>query len=212
MNVFLDDVAVVLPDATLPVALDVIGAHAGERGRIVVEVLCDGVPASEEQLAGSGAGISELRCRSADPRELVRATLEDAVRELDLLIPDQKATRDKLWVGRTPEAMDELRGILERWRMVREALEQCARAMDVPLERITSASGATGAGVAAAMARDLEAIRAELAAGHVVELADLIGGNLCELASSWRGVIAAFGESLANPEAGRTTLAAGGGA
>lgn len=210
MNVFLDDVALALPDATLPVALDVIGARAGERGRIVVEVLCDGVPASEEQLSGMGAGIAELRCRSADPRELVRATLEDAVRELDLLIPDQKATRHKLWVGRTQEAMDELRGILDRWRMVREALEQCARAMDEPLERITAATGETGAGVAAAMGRDLEAIRAELAAGHVVELADLIGGNLCELAGAWRGVIAAFLQSLKEPEDRRATLNSGG--
>lgn len=205
MQVFLDDIALDAPNTSLSAALEAVSATAQAQGRIVVEVLCDGLPASEQALRGAAeTHPAELRCRSANPSELILSTLDNAAAELDLLIPDQRAAAEKLWIGNLDAAMHDLRAILERWRVIREALEQCALAAGLSLESIGRAQGSASAQVAA-LARDLEQVRNELAAGRTIELADLLGTDLCNRARGWRDMFADFAKLLAPLGAGEAT-------
>ncbi|GMV26031.1 MAG: hypothetical protein AMXMBFR58_20620 [Phycisphaerae bacterium] len=190
MLVYLDDVPVPVSGDSVSAALEAVGVAAQQRGRIVVEVLLNGRPAGADVLAGRiDAAGSEFRCRSADPAQVVADTLGDAAAELSGLISDQKLACEKLWAGGTGEAVDSLKDVLERWRLVQEALNQCLQATGLGLGEISIESGKTGTDLSALLARLLEQIRTELGAGRFVELADLLGVDLSNLAEQWRDLL-----------------------
>ena len=202
MQVFLDDVALSVPNASLSAALEKATELAQARGRIVVEVLCDGRPATEEMLRGDAMAFpGDVRCISADPHELILATLEDAVRELDLLVLDQKQACETIWRGSMDVAMERLRDILKRWEMLRGAMSQCASAAGLAIEDLRTDSG-SGADEVAGLARDLEQVRTELSAGRTVELADVVGTDLCLRARGWQGVFGAMAGEVRQRMAG----------
>ncbi|HLO39890.1 MAG TPA: hypothetical protein VK176_02630 [Phycisphaerales bacterium] len=197
MDVYLDDVALTIPNASLAEVLDAARERAQAAGRLIVEVLFDGRRPSDAELAAADApDVREVRCRSADPAELIAATLEDAAGELDLLIADQRRACESLWIGRVSDAMENLRDILERWKLVRGGLEQCAQALSLPLASIPGIGSRSAADLAGELTKDLEMIRRELAAGKLVELADLVGYDLCRRGEAWREMLRSLAESV----------------
>ncbi len=193
MRVLLDEIALEVPNATLSGAMEAVRDAAGARGRIVIEVLCDGRPADEGMLAGTaseGVTFDEVRCRSADPLDLVCSTLDDGCGELDRLVEAQRATREKLWIGQTHEALNDLRGILDTWRLVRETFGKCVQALGVPISGVPAVRGRRASEVVAALGADLESLKREIGAQRFVELADLVGTDLCARASEWRDMMA----------------------
>jgi hypothetical protein len=197
MNVYLDDVALALPNASLAEVLDAARDRAQAAGRLVVEVLFDGRRATDAELAQAASnGVREVRCRTADPAELIAATLEDAAKELDLLMPDQKRACEMLWVGKVTETMEMLRDILERWKLVRGALEQCAQALSMQIHTVPAGDGRSAMDLTNELARDLEAIRQELGRGRMVELADILGYDLCKRGEDWRAMLTGLATSV----------------
>lgn len=201
MRVILDDIPLEVEVGTASEAIEAAVAVARERGRVLVEALCDGRPAGDEHLVGGspGAVCSEVRCRSEDPGQLIRGALLDAAAELESMIPDQRAACEKLWVGRTAEAIDDLKGILARWQLARDAIEQCALAASVPLDAIGAPGGDSASALVSLLAGDLERARADISAGRMVEVADLLGTDLCERAASWVAMLRWFAGRIETP-------------
>lgn len=205
MKVFLDDTALSVPNATLPAAIDAVRAAAGARGRLVIEVLCDGAPASADVLQSRPAGqadVRELRCRSANLVELIAGMLDDTCAALDQLATEQRAACEKFWIGATAEALESLKPILDRWRLVRETLERCAEALDLSLSSIPATENQNAAALAANLSSNLDSLRSHLSAGKFVELADVVGTDLCTLAAQWRAMLSGLRDALPHGPSG----------
>lgn len=200
MRVYLDDIPLDVMARTPSEAIEAAVVVARDQGRMLVEALCDGRPFVDGRTPEDPASpCSEVRCRSEDPAFLIRSALLDAAAELESIIPDQRVASEKLWVGRTPEAMEDLKGILSRWQLARDAIEQCSRAASIPLEEIASPGGESASALAASLARDLEQARSDISSGRLVELADLLGTDLCERATSWVEMFRWFAGRIASP-------------
>lgn len=114
---------------SLGVALARAAEAAEARGRFVVEVVADGTLLDQAALAGASEAPSpyrELRLSTADPRELVRTTLESAASALDQAREGQARAADFILRGKLDDARTPLRGALETWQAVRTAIDHSA--------------------------------------------------------------------------------------
>jgi hypothetical protein len=140
MRVLLDDATLLESAETLGQALEAGRAAAERDGRVIVEVFCDGEPASADELTDSEslarpAIVGELSLVSAEPRELVAATFDDAAAALTDLRETQRDLAEKIQQGGTAEAVGALGEVFEVWEAARQALEQGAEMASIDLER-----------------------------------------------------------------------------
>lgn len=140
MRVLLDDAVLVESVGTLGEALDAGRAAAERSGRVIVEVFCDGEPASPDDLTSAEAlsrpvRSAEIALVSAEPRELVASTFADAAAALTDLRETQRELAETIHKGRTSDAVAALGEVFETWDAARQAMEQGAAMASIDMTR-----------------------------------------------------------------------------
>ncbi len=138
MRVLLDDATLLESAQTMGEALEAGRAAAERDGRVIVEVFCDGQPASADELTDSEslarpAIVGELTLISAEPRELVATTFDDAAAALTDLRDTQRELAEKIQQGGASEAVGALGEVFEVWEAARQAMEQGAAMASIDL-------------------------------------------------------------------------------
>ncbi len=203
MQVLLDGQPVVCARSTVGTAIQSIAEQARARGRMIVEVKIDGELLKDEALMalanGDGAGIRELALTSADPKDLVRETVLDAVDALEQVKADQAAAAEQVQQGRTEEALRTLQGAFVVWQTVRDVVSQGAAVLEVDLDtlELPGIDADCGFGPAtAALLEHLGQVRSALESQDWSALSDVVGYDLDADVTTWRTLLTAFAADL----------------
>ncbi len=196
MRVLLDDTTLLETAGSLGEALDAGRDAAQRHGRIIVEVLCDGEPASPEDLSDADALArpalaQEVTLVSAEPRELVATTFDDAAAALKDLRDTQRDLAEKIHKGSVTEATAALGEVLEVWSAARQALEQGSEMASIDLT-----NDDTVADMAAGLTERLREVVRAVEQRDWSSLADELEYDLSEQAERWAGKFTELSSSL----------------
>jgi hypothetical protein len=199
MRVLLDDIEQNLAADSVGAAIAAAAELAERGGRMIVEVIVDGRPWSQQEIEQERAGPdSEVRLTSADPVELVSETLGDASFALADAAELQQAAGELLQAGQTAQAMDKLNKAVSIWLSVQQAVTMGAELMRIDLACF-GGSAMAGPGPAAAVGnaveviaslnRQLQAMRAGLESGDTLALSDTLMYDLPPVVEQWQRLL-----------------------
>lgn len=196
MRVLLDDAPLLTDAGTLGEALDRGRAEAESRGRVIVEVLADGVPTPPDDLSDAESlarpsGARELRLISADPRDLVATTFRDAAGALHDLIDTQQSIARRIQTGQSENATRMLGEVFEVWDAVRQALEQGSAMVAIDLNQDDVV-----ADLVVSLGERLRAVVRAVESHDWSTLADELEFDLCEQAERWSAKFESLSSSL----------------
>ncbi|MBL9002027.1 MAG: hypothetical protein JNK25_12915 [Phycisphaerae bacterium] len=200
MRLLLDGQQVNIPRPTLAAAIAAAADAARSQGRLVTNIVADGVRLTDEQVAAATdtpSTIRELACTSLDPRELVASSLRDAVGALETAARDQQSAAQQIQAGRTQDALETLGPILATWQVVQQVLDQGGTALNMdfrtvpvpgieesrPVERCTQA-----------VMNSLLEMKKALADEDWSAVSDIVGYDLDAHARDWRNILAGLAE------------------
>ncbi|MHC4948098.1 MAG: hypothetical protein ACYTG1_07535 [Planctomycetota bacterium] len=204
MRVLLDETPCDIEARTVGEAIAAGAALAEGHGRLIIEIVVDGAPWTDERLhqpGGVSAAADEVRLVSADRAALVRTTLgeaTDALEEADRL---QQEAAALLQGDRASEAMPLVAEALSIWSSVREALELTAEAVGLRLDLVV-VDGTPAAAIVSGLGDRLRSLRAALQHGDPVALADTLLYELPGDIAAWRGLLDELRGLEAPPETG----------
>lgn len=203
MRVLLDDSPIEVEPATIERAFEVGREEADARGRIVIEVLGDGLSIDQAMIenppADSG-GFAELKLVTADPGVFVSVTLTDSAAVLDEAARAQRAVADELLAGRVEGALEPMQAALSAWAVVRDVVDKSAAILGMDTGEI-DVGGVSGSAIIDGLADRLGEIRRALGEQDHSALADVMAYDMPEQVERWRGLLTEM-----------ATRAAGGGA
>lgn len=196
MRLLLDDTIRTLSDTCVGETIDRLQRELGAEGRIITEVVVDGVSwndelASPEHLARSA---EELRITTGSRRQLVLEALADAseaLTEADARLRDSAAGFQS---ARSVDALRTLGDAIETIHAVQSAISHVAE-----LESIDPAMFSrdeSGADCIARLSCQLAAVRDAVATDDPAGLADLLDYELPETIVDWRAMIARIGSHV----------------
>lgn len=201
MRTTLDGQAVAVSGDSLAAGLAAGAQAAHERGRVIIDVLIDGQPATPEALTNPSAApgtCAELSLTSADPRSLAHASLLDAARALDTVLAEQQAAGQLLQAGQYQDANAHLGAALQLWQMVQAVLQQASAITGVDLSGIPCGPVAA----IASLGERLGALKTAMQAQDIAAMSDLLLYDLCEQAKEWQALLPRIAEHV-NAGAGR---------
>ncbi len=201
MRVTLDGAPLVLERPTLAQALTLASAAARARGRVIIEAKADGLTLSDDQLGNPSdepGPMREVTLTSAEPRALVKVTLDDAARAVGDLANDQRSSAAKIHAGQENEALQQLQGIFNTWQTVKDIVDRAQALLEHNLDEVPLASG-KGETVAVASKRllsHLKSVRSSLTSQDWSALADTLEYDLCEEADAWVKLLSALADHV----------------
>lgn len=195
MRVVLDGQLLESNAQSLGVAIARAATAAEAQGRFIVEVIADGTMLGQDQLGNpdsAPAGIREVCLNSADPRELVRTTLDGAAIALDDARERQTEAADLILRGKLEEARSPLRAALETWQSVRTAVDHSAALLKLD-------AGSPGGALESLLARlhaSLGHIKETLERQDFAALADELSFELESLTGQWQASLREMARSI----------------
>lgn len=182
---FLDNRPLEADDTSLSAALGAARAAAERGGRIIVEVIADGVPAPEKDLHRPDAVTrrpyaAELRFTSESPRTLVGDAMLNAADAVGAIRIKQNEAAALLHRGDPESAVALLGEAVTLWQMVRRALEESSQLLGASM-----LDGPELAGLGDELARRLNAIRDALAGQDWSALSDELDAEMDAHAGRW---------------------------
>ncbi len=205
MRVTLDGAPLVLapPERpTLAQALSKAAASARARGRVIIEAKADGIALTDDQLSNPSdepGPLREVTLTSAEPRALVKVTLDDAARAVGDLANDQRSSAAKIHAGRESEALQQLQGIFNTWQTVKDIVDRAQALLEHNLDEVPLASVPKGETVAVASKRllnHLKSVRTSLTSQDWSTLADTLEYDLCAEADAWVKLLSALADHV----------------
>jgi hypothetical protein len=202
MHVLLDGQPLDIKRPSLAEALRAGIAAAGAQGRIIIEVKADGQSLPEESLefpSDDVAEFAELRLTTADPRQLVRVTLLDAVEALESARAEQMTASELLATGKIEESLGHLQTALATWQAVRDVVSRSAAVLRLRLDNVQlqgveeheSLSVASGELNAA-----LTSVKTALTHEDWSALSDVLAYDLEAQARLWKRLLTAFADHV----------------
>jgi len=203
MRVYLDETPVGEEQPSLDLALRAGASAAEARGRIVVEASADGVPLTEEQLAGLAGDcptIREVHLKTSDPYALVNVTLLDACDALAGVRQAQSQAADLINAGKPEQAMPKLQEALATWQAVCDVVEKSAKVLHLNLDKISFASSGGEQQVVGTLFGELTDRLVEVKRGVIHEdwsaLADTLAYDLDAQAGAWDLMLRALADHV----------------
>lgn len=190
MRVTMDGQTITDEAAGIAQALELARQKADELGRLVIEVLADGQPATDllDHPPHDAAGVTELGITTAEKSLFLRETLFDARDALERTRQDQKQAADLIDAGEVAQALGSLRTIVEGWQLVRSVLDQSATLCGLGLHQLRAAD-TTGDEVVKALATDLISLRDAVSREDWSALSDVLACDLDARAEQWLALI-----------------------
>ena len=191
MPVFVDDMPVDLASVDLAAVLESAKSQLRDSGRIVVNVLLDGLALDGEELSRrltESVGGREVRLYTADPRDLSRSTLEMLLAEFDEVVRHQNEVADLISRDETSEAMTRLVDVMEKWRQSQEALRNVAGVVGIDLNDL-DVEGDPAIRIIEQVIERLKTVRDTIEARDFVGLADVLSYEGPRLVERWQKLI-----------------------
>lgn len=188
MRIYLDDELIDDTGTTLGKALEAASTKAGER--LLIGVVADGEPVSDEQLADpplTEPFAGELRFTSADPVSLVRVTLLEAADQLAASKEKQAAIAQQIQLGELSRAMPELSGVLDVWQQVEQCITLARQVNGIELGHVNGED--TFEQLASDLTTRLGEIRDAINARDLAGLADILAYDMDSQADAWTSVL-----------------------
>ncbi|HZW05777.1 MAG TPA: hypothetical protein VFF65_01535 [Phycisphaerales bacterium] len=205
MRAFLDEQSLTIPTApaggpatgSVAAAISAAKAAAAAKGRVIVDILVDGQRLDDEALDAPStlpAGDIELKCISADPRQLVADSFSDVARAVDELRPVQREAAEALQTGKLDSAFEGLTAALQVWDAVHRVTEQGPALLGANL---TSLAAETEGGRAvleelASLSATLQQVKDAVSTQDWSTLSDLLSHELDEAAGRWSRLLDAL--------------------
>lgn len=202
MRVVLDGQLLESDAQSLGVAIARAATAAEAQGRFIVEVFADGTMLSQHLLGNpdeAPAGIREVSLNSADPRELVRTTLEGAAIALDDARERQAEAADLILRGKLEDARSPLRGALETWQSVRTAVDHSAALLKMD----AGSPGGRLESLLATLHASLGHVKETLERQDFAALADELAFELEALTREWQGALRELALSIGDGASAR---------
>ena len=127
MRVLIDDSPCDTDATTIGEAVAAAAEAAERAGRLVCEVLVDGALLSEEELQQSATlarAASEVQLVTTTMDALLKDVFVPAAEALSETAVAQQQAAELIQSGRIAEGMNSLRGVMETWVIIREAVEK----------------------------------------------------------------------------------------
>lgn len=193
MNIWIDDNK--LSDAQdLDAALEQARVHAESQGRLIVDILVDGQPATDalfDEDAKDLPPINELRFTTADTGSLIIDTAQTAIESIELLKADQDAGAEQIRSGDLEGAMESLRAIMEGWTAMRDIVDQITQITNTDLATL-KVGDQLGSEIIDSLSNSLEEVRETLKNEDWSSLGDVIEYDLSERATKWAALLSAL--------------------
>jgi hypothetical protein len=196
MHAYLDGHELKPDRPTLAAGLAVAVRAAENAGRIIVEAWVDGRPLANDELENPSdvpGSALKLELVSAEPRELVAATLLDGVAALDEIEGVQRDAANAIQRGQVQGSIDAIRRVAETWTGVRAILERGSAILGLDL---TAASPVPFAPLAQALSRHLGTLKDALQRQDWSMLSDCLGYELTEQARAWREALSGIASAI----------------
>jgi hypothetical protein len=197
MRAFLDEKPIAIPGGTGSVAAAIAAARAAAAasGRVIVDVQVDGERLDEEAIDAPStlpAGDIELKCVSADPRQLVAESFADVSRALDGARPVQREAAEALQTGKLDAAFEALAGVLEVWEAVHRVTDQGPALLGLTLASLAHNDRVQNE--LNDLTATLQQVKEAVAAHDWSTLADLLSHELDTAANRWARLLLTFAE------------------
>ncbi len=193
MNIWIDDTQIEQTD-DLDTALETARLHAESQGRLIVDILVNGQPATDaffEESMESLPPITDLHFTTADTATLVSETIETAIESITLLKADQQAGAQQLREDDMENAMQTLRAIMEGWQAMRDIVDQITQITDLDINTLT-VDQQPATQIVEKLSKSLGDVRETLKNEDWSLLGDVIEYDLNELADQWSSLLSAM--------------------
>ncbi len=193
MNIWIDDTQIEQTD-DLDTALETARLHAESQGRLIVDILVNGQPATDaffEESMENLPPITDLHFTTADTASLVSDTIETAIESIALLKADQQAGAQQLREDDMDNAMQTLRAIMEGWQAMRDIVDQITQITDLDINTLT-VDQQPATQIVEKLSKSLGDVRETLKNEDWSLLGDVIEYDLNELADQWSSLLSAM--------------------
>ena len=164
---------------------------AEKEGRMIVEVVVDGVRWTNEQLETPdlvNESASEVELTSADPRSLLNEMFSDAADALDGAAAIQAQAAELLQVGERAAGLSKLHEALHVWTAVQQCVAQSAQLLDPPLEEMV-VDGTPVTEIFHRLEVQLRSIFGHIDGEDMAALADSLLYELPSVQADWRALL-----------------------
>lgn len=193
MNIWIDDTQIEQTD-DLDTALETARLHAESQGRLIVDILVNGQPATDaffEESMENLPPITDLHFTTADTASLVSETIDTAIESIALLKADQQAGAQQLREDDMDNAMQTLRAIMEGWQAMRDIVDQITQITDLDINALT-VNQQPATQIVEKLSKSLGDVRETLKNEDWSLLGDVIEYDLNELAEQWSSLLSAM--------------------
>ncbi|MEL7472604.1 MAG: hypothetical protein AAGK04_04740 [Planctomycetota bacterium] len=197
MRAYIDDTELTLDRPSQRAAFEGAIRAAEAEGRIVIEALRDGETVSPDDLAelpDDPGSAGELRFRSANPRTLVRVTLDEVGDALEQLGPVQRALGEQIQAGETDGLADGLRDVVEVWQATRQSVDHARMLLGDGLGEAAATQLETAL---PPLAESLTELHRSLTAQDWSGVGDVLLEDLTPQAEVWLGLLRELSSGLA---------------
>lgn len=202
MKVFFDNEPVSVEPQTLRRALEIARERAQQAGRIVVDIVGDGIPITGEILddpPDNDAGLGELRMVSAAVGPFVRVTLLDAADALLEAKADQDLAAELVQTGNIEDAMGPMQRAISVWDAVQQIVEQTKELAGLEPEAVLiELDGVSfeGRECIGELAKHLGEIKRSLTEQDWSSLSDELAYELDRLGLRWAAMLRALADTV----------------
>jgi hypothetical protein len=205
MKVLIDQIELKVAHPTLAGALDAARNASGSSGRVIIEALLDGQPLTDEQMlepSDEPIDAKVLELTTTDPKALVRTTLLDVSDALAQTRDAQGLCASSLQRGEMGPALAQLREIVETWSHVRRVMAEGPALLGLGLGELEAMRPEGTAPITQrihTLTHALDELRTQVSAQDWSSLADLLEGELDQLAGEWEEVMRTLAQRLVAP-------------
>lgn len=202
MRVTLDDQPCTFNANNVHDALAQAADLARDQDRLIVEVIVDGTPWGDRELADDEAtavAAREVNLVTASSRDLVAQTFDDAGGALNDIDRLHKDAAEFLQVDQRPAAMQSLAEAIGVWQSVREAVSKGADVVGIDLADVRTADGSAMDAIGQ-LNEHLTGLRDALVQDDGVAIADTLLYELPEVVDQWRAVLDALQQQITSSE------------
>ena len=191
MRAYLDDAPLQCERDTLRAAFDAALTRAHEAGRLVVDVLADGQPVTQDVLRDppDDPTESEIRFVTADPADMVVRVLREASDAARQVGVEQVEVAEHLHGGRHDEARESLERVVLIWQAITQAVARASDLLGMRLADEDLGDGVTLESALNSLKGDLQAVISTLSSEDWSGLADAVEYDLADHAKRWEELL-----------------------
>ena len=191
MQVLLDSDPCEMQAQTIGEAIAAASTLAQTRGRLIVDIIVDGSRWSEQQLDSAehnGATADTVEFITAEPRELVLRTFEDAAEALEDADILQKEAAELLQSDQSIICMDKLAEALSIWLTVQQAIVKGSQVVELQLDNISVKKTPITESIAR-LNENLQLLRSALQQDDQIAVADALLYEFPDIINEWKSIL-----------------------